>query len=147
MAFDYPNWPYGYGLGTASLGVQYVTRIMHATPMWIGVENGYGQIILELGILGLILWIVLGISIAFSGWHVVKRLKGTPWFPLSFALFAYATILFLPISFYGFSAYQDFIINAYVWLLLGILFRLETIPKMVQFEEAKRNLIISEQGQ
>jgi hypothetical protein len=147
MAFDYPNWPYGYGLGTASLGVQYVTRIMHATPMWIGVENGYGQIVLELGIVGLILWIVLAISIAFSAWQVVKRLKGTPWFPLSFALFAYATMLFLPMSFYGFTGYQDFIINSYVWLLLGILFRLESMPKTVQLEEAQRNLVTVEQGQ
>ena len=30
-AFDYPRWPYGYGIGTCSLGGQYVTRIMHAT--------------------------------------------------------------------------------------------------------------------
>ncbi len=26
-AFDYPRWPYGYGIGTGSLGVQYVARI------------------------------------------------------------------------------------------------------------------------
>ena len=44
-AFQYPNWPYGYGIGTASLGVQYIVRIMHATPMGIGVENGYGQLV------------------------------------------------------------------------------------------------------
>src|SRR6516164_8250390 len=59
LAFEYPNWPYGYGIGTASLGGQYVTRITHAAPMGIGVESGYGNLILELGILGLILWIVL----------------------------------------------------------------------------------------
>jgi len=49
-AFDYPRWPYGYGIGTASLGVQYVARIMHAPPMNIGVESGYGQLVIELGL-------------------------------------------------------------------------------------------------
>ncbi len=71
--FDYPNWPYGYGIGTASLGVQYVVRIFHATPMRIGVENGFGQIILELGIVGLLLWIALGVSISISSWKVAKQ--------------------------------------------------------------------------
>src|SRR5262249_61546349 len=29
-AFETPRWMYGYGIGTASLGVQYVSRILHA---------------------------------------------------------------------------------------------------------------------
>jgi hypothetical protein len=39
-AFDTPRWAYGYGIGTASLGIQYVTRILHAAPTGISVENG-----------------------------------------------------------------------------------------------------------
>src|SRR5258706_490212 len=38
-AFDYPRWPYGYGIGTASLGVQYAARIRHAPPLNVGVES------------------------------------------------------------------------------------------------------------
>ena len=75
-AFDHPRWPYGYGIGTCTLGGQYVTRIMHAASMYIGVESGYGNLVLELGIVGLILWIVLGFSIAFSAWKVVNELAG-----------------------------------------------------------------------
>jgi hypothetical protein len=37
----------------------------------------------------------------------------------------------------AFITYQDFIMNAYLWLLLGILFRLRTLPKT--FLEEKLN--------
>jgi hypothetical protein len=143
-AFDYPRWPYGYGIGTSSLGVQYVARIMHAIPMGIGVENGYGQLVLELGIVGLILWIALAMSISFQAWRVTNALKGTVWFPISFAIFLYVTLLLLPMSYIAFITYQDFIINAYLWLLLGILFRLATLPKAIQQDELLRTQAAAE---
>jgi hypothetical protein len=128
-AFDYPRWPYGYGTGTASLGVQYVARIMHAQPMNIGVENGYGQLVIELGIAGLLLWIILAFAITRSAWQAAKKLKGTVWFPIGFAIFLFTFLLVFPMSFYGFIAYQDFVLNAYFWLMLGILFRISEFPR------------------
>ncbi len=120
------------------MGVQCVARIMHAMPMGIGVENGYGQLILELGIVGLVLWIVLGLSITFQSWKLPKSLKGTPWFPISFAIFLYATLLLLPMSYIAFVTCRDFIMNANRWLLLGILFRSQTLPKSIQVAETFR---------
>jgi hypothetical protein len=137
-AFDYPKWPYGYGIGTTSLGVQYVARIMHAAPMHIGVENGYGQLILELGLLGLILWIALVTAICLSTWKVVKALRGTRWFPIAFAIFWYVFLLSVPISYSGFITYQDFVMNAYFWLLLGVLFRLQVLSETSEFIESKK---------
>jgi hypothetical protein len=128
-AFAYPRWPYGYGTGTASLGGQYVTRIMNAPPMNVGVENGYGQLVIELGIVGLLLWIFLAFAITRSAWQACKNLKGTVWFPIGFSIFWYTFLLVFPISFYGFVAYQDFVMNAYFWLMLGILFRVSEFPK------------------
>jgi hypothetical protein len=137
FAFDHPRWPYGYGIGTASLGTQYVTRIMHATPMYVGVESGFGNLVVELGIVGLILWILLGFSIAISAWKVVLQLRGTPWFPLSFAIFLYAILLFFPMMFTGTSPCQDFVLNAYLWLLLSILYRLGKFPREIQIAQAQ----------
>ena len=128
-AFDFPRWPYGYGTGTASLGGQYVTRIMHASPMHVGVENGYGQLLIELGIVGLLLWILLAYVITRAAWQAAKNLKGTVWFPVGFAIFWYTFLLMFPMSFYGFVAYQDFVMNAYFWLMLGILFRVSEFPR------------------
>jgi len=132
-AFDYPRWPYGYGIGTASLGVQYVARLTHAQPMGVGVESGYGTLVVELGIVGLILWLVMSSAIVFSAWKVVKTLKGSPWFPLGFVIFWYAFVLLFPATFAGLQAYEDFILNAYLWLLLGVLFRLPTIALSAQY--------------
>lgn len=131
-AFDHPRWPYGYGIGTCTLGGQYVVRIMHATHMFIGVESGYGNLVVELGIFGLILWIILGSSIAISAWKIAKELRGTPWFPIAFVIFLFSFLLFFPMTFVSFSAYQDFVINAYLWLMLGILYRLRLFPRAIQ---------------
>jgi hypothetical protein len=132
FAFDHPRWPYGYGTGTCTLGRQYVVRLLHAEPMGIGVESGFGNLIVELGIVGLILWVVLGFSIARSAGKVTKDLRSTPWFPLAFTIFLFALVLFFPMTYTSLSAYQDFVINSNLWLFLGILFRLAQFPAKVQ---------------
>ena len=96
------------------------------------VESGYGNLIVELGIIGLLLWILLGSAIVFSAWQVVVKLRGTPWFPLAFTSCLYAILLFFPMMFVGSSAYQDYVLNAYFWLLLGILFRLQFLARAVR---------------
>jgi hypothetical protein len=80
-----------------------------------------------MGIGGLILWIIMSITILFHAWKVVRGLKGSAWFPLGFMIFWYAGVLLIPMTFSAMTQYQDFIMNAYMWLLLGVLFRL---PKL-----------------
>jgi len=126
-AFNYERWPYGYGIGTTSLGTQYVARIFGAQRLGVGVESVYGALVVEMGIGGLVLWIVMSLSILVSACRVVKRLKGSPLFPVGFVIFWYAFFLLFPATFGGIMAYEDFLLNAYLWLLLGILFRLPTI--------------------
>jgi hypothetical protein len=135
-AFNYDRWPYGFGIGTSSLGVQYVARIFHEVPMGVGVESGFGALVVEMGIGGLILWLIMSIAIIVSAWKVAKKLRGSPWFPIAFSIFLYATVLLLPMTFASLVAYEDFVINAYFWLLLGILFRLPTLPLSAQFANA-----------
>ncbi len=132
-AFGYERWPYGYGIGTTSLGTQYVARIFGAKPPVIGVESGFGTLVVEMGIGGLVLWFVMSFAILFSAWRVVKKVRGSPWFPLAFVIFWYAGVLLVPITFTGIQAYEDFVLNAYLWLLLGILFRLPTLSVSAQY--------------
>jgi hypothetical protein len=70
------RWPYGYGIGAVSLGGQYVTRIMHVPP----------SIIIEMGIVGLLLWFVMAGAVLICSWWVVRRLRGSAWFPLTFMI-------------------------------------------------------------
>jgi hypothetical protein len=132
-AFSYDRWPYGYGIGTTALGGQYVARFFNAKPPVVGVESGYGTLVVEMGIGGLLLWITMSFAISISAWNVVKKLKGSPWFPLGFVIFWYAMFLLFPATFGGIQAYEDFLLNAYFWLLLGVLFRLPTIARSPQF--------------
>jgi hypothetical protein len=86
-----------------------------------------------MGIGGLLLWFVMGFAILLSAWRVVKQLRGSPWFPLAFVIFWYAGLLLFPLTFTGMQAYEDFVLNAYLWLLLGILFRLPTLALSSQY--------------
>jgi hypothetical protein len=76
---------------------------------------------------------VMSFSVLIYAWRVVRALKGSPWFPLAFMIFWYAFLLLLPFTFQGLQAYQDFVWNAYLWLLLGILFRLPKLALSAQF--------------
>jgi hypothetical protein len=140
LAFEHPRWPYGYGLGTCGLGVQYVVRIMGARPMFIAVESGFGNLVVELGILGLIFWVTLAGAIAISRWKAVVALRAKPWFPLAFAIWLYAVLLLFllfPMMFTGNSSYQDFVLNSSLWLLLGVLYRLKLYPKAYELAESQ----------
>lgn len=132
-AFGFERWPYGYGIGTSSLGIQYVARFFNAKPSPVMVESGFGAIVVEMGVGGLFLWFVMSFAVVLSAWRVVKSLRGSPWFPIAFMIFWYAGLLLFPITYAGLSEYQDFVMNAYLWLLLGILFRLPTLAASAQF--------------
>jgi O-antigen ligase len=132
-AFDTPRWPYGYGTGTASLGGQYIARILHIQGTGVAVENGYGQLVVEMGVLGLLLWILLGVSVCGAAWKRVKGLRGSPWFPLAFVIFWLVFLTFFPLGYNSIMFYQDFIVNAYLWILLGLLFRLPSLALSSQF--------------
>ena len=75
----------------------------------------------------------MSVAILFAAWKVVKKLKGSPWFPLGFVIFWFAFFLLGPATFGGIAAYEDFLLNAYFWLLLGVLFRLPSIGLSAQF--------------
>jgi hypothetical protein len=124
LAFSEPRWLTGNGTGTVSLGAQYVARLLHQRrPGW-GVESGYGGILVELGIFGLILWLLWTTALVIGCWRVVRRLRQTPMFPIGFAVFWFALVLLFPQTFGSLNSYQDYAANAFLWLLVGILYRL-----------------------
>jgi len=102
------------------------------------VESGFGGLVLEMGVMGLALWFVMSFAIVVSAWRVVKVLRGSPWFPLAFVIFWYAGLLLFPLTFNGLQPYQDFVLNAYLWLLLGIMFRLPSRALSAQYAAASQ---------
>jgi hypothetical protein len=137
-ALQHPRWLYGDGTGTASLGMQYVAKVLGQTPIGFWVENGWGTLILEMGILGPILWIIWTSSLLYFSWKIVRQLRGTIYFPVALSIFWFAFVLLVPFSYNGMAPYQNYVMNAYLWLLIGVLFRL---PQLAADAQAVRRPI------
>ena len=82
------------------------------------------QLIVEMGIVAPFLWILWTGSVLYYSWKVARRLRETRLFPIAFAIVWYAFMLLFVFTYDGLNAYQNFVSNVYLWLLLGILFRL-----------------------
>jgi hypothetical protein len=128
-AIDRPRWLIGYGTGTNSLGLQYVSRILGDPPLTVGVESGLGMLVVEMGIFGLLLWFVWTGAVLFYSWKVVIRLRDTVYFPLGFAIWWYELLLLILLPYLS-ATYQNFVMCAYLWVLVGILFRLPKLAEM-----------------
>src|SRR4029077_18595471 len=132
IALQHPRWLYGDGTGTASLGMQYVAKFLGQAPIGFWVENRWGTLILEMGILGPILWIIWTSSLLYFSWKIVRQLRGTIYFPVALSIFWYAFVLLVPFSYNGMAPYQNYVMNAYLWLLVGVLFRLPHLARNPQ---------------
>jgi len=77
-----------------------------------------------MGVLGPILWLDWTIPLVISGLAVVRRLRKTHRFALGFALWWFVFFLLIPLTAGVLSAYQNYVNSAYVWLTVGVLFRL-----------------------
>ena len=124
LAFSTPHWIMGYGTGTASLGAQYVAKIFKERKPEVSVESGWGSIVVELGVFGLALWFIWTTTLVYGCWRQVLKLRQTRLFPVGFGAFWFIAILLIPETYASLNVYQDYILQAYLWMLVGILYRL-----------------------
>lgn len=139
-AFGDPAWPTGHGTGVSSLGVQYVSRLLNQPIPSYAVESGYGVLVEEMGILGLLLWFVWVPVLLWQGWKVVRNLRETVYFPIGFAIWWYAVVGLVLLMYFGMQSYQNFVNNAYLWLFIGVLYRLPKLAQMPQPVPIPRHL-------
>jgi hypothetical protein len=123
-AFSLPNWVVGNGIGTASLGGQYIEKLTGRATQNIWVEEGFGNLIVEMGILAPFLWFLWAGALLYYGWKVTRGLRETRFFPIAFAILFYAFLLLFPLMYGNLDTYENYTSNAYLWLLVGVLFRL-----------------------
>ncbi len=143
IALSNPNWVTGNGIGTGSLGAQYVTKIMEVPAAGNWVESGYGNLIMEMGILGPFLWLIWTVSLMWAALKSALKLRGTWAFPVALSILWFAFIVLFPFTWGGIQAYQNFVINAYFWLLVGILFRLPDLVKQDVAEQQVTSALAS----
>ena len=125
-AFSKPHWVVGNGTGTASLGMEYVSKLA-GPALNVSVEEGFGQLIVEMGILAPFLWVLWTAALIWSSWKVVRALKHTRLFPIAVAILWYTFVVLYPSTYLSLDMYQNFVNNAFLWILVGILFRLPDI--------------------
>jgi hypothetical protein len=126
-ALEQPTWMTGIGTGTASLGTQYVARLMKEPPIEVWVEEGYGQLILEMGIVAPFLWILWTAALLVYCVRIVRTLRQTRFFPVAFAITWYVFLLLFPFTYGAIGAYQNFLSNALMWFFVGVLFKLPSL--------------------
>lgn len=124
-----PHSIVGNGTGTDTLGVQYVSELLRRPVPEVGVEEGLGQLIVEMGILGPVLWVLWGVTVLSACWKIVRGLKETRFFPIAVAIAWYVFILLFALTYLSLDAYQNYVNNAFCWLLIGILFRLPDLAQ------------------
>jgi hypothetical protein len=127
LAFTNPNWIMGNGIGTGSLGTQYVAKILGTRPTSLNVEEGFGLLIMEMGILAPFLWIFWSATLLYFSWKVVRGLRETRFFPIGFAIFWYSFVLLYVQTYGSLTAFQNYVCNMYLWILVGVLFKLPRV--------------------
>jgi len=125
-ALQNPHWVFGNGTGTASLGTQYIDRLVGERPLF-GVEEGFGTMIVEMGILAPLLWLLWSAAMLYYLWKVVRGLRETRLFPIGFALFWYAVLLLYPLTFLTIAVYENYVCCIYLWMFVGVVFRLPAL--------------------
>lgn len=128
-ALEEGNLLTGHGTGMSSLGMQYVSHFLGEEPPAFGVESGFGTLLVEMGIFGPVLWLIWASILLWHGWKVVRSLRETIYFPMGFAIWWNTLVTIILFMYMTMAFYQNFVNNAYLWLLVGVLFRL---PKLAQ---------------
>ncbi len=107
--------------------MQYVSRLLGGVEPPRGVESGFGTLVVETGVLGLVLWMFWTFHLLRAGWRVLRQLRETPLFPLGFSILWFAFLVLQPFMTVSIQCYQNFVYNAYLWVMIGVLFRLPAL--------------------
>jgi hypothetical protein len=120
--------PLGQGTGSESLGQQYLYRGQDAdlTNLYV-VEGGFGSVAVEMGFVGLVLWVAWVLAWLRRGWRSVVSARGTPLGAAGLVIWMWILYFLVFWFFGGLSAFQDYLANSYFWLLSGVVFALRTL--------------------
>lgn len=132
LVFSQRHWAWGNGIGTATLGGQYVSHFLGQQPPGLGSESGPGMVILELGILGLILWTIWTVHFLIEQGKTLRTLRGTPYAALGFCIWLFSVYVIGFGSIYGIIIYLNYFNNAYFWILAGLSARLIVLARQSQ---------------
>lgn len=125
-AWEQAGW-LGHGTGASSLGRQYVAPLLEESEAYKfrdQVESGYAGVLWEWGIVGLVLWLWWSLLLLKLMIQTVWGLRGSRFFWLATTISICIFAILFPSFFMGMQIYQNYLTQAFVWFLIGMLFRL-----------------------
>lgn len=129
----------GNGTGAESIGKQYFFSGSGGVSSagQYTVESGYGAVLVEWGMIGLAFWLIWVVRWLGRFASSVRGSRAGPFRSVGAILTAYA-ILFLVVQFYaGIAVFQNYIGNAFFWLLSGVAFALPFVDPATSVEEER----------
>ena len=130
----------GHGTGTASLGLQYIAsyRAGQVTEGVYNTEGGYASVLWEWGVVGLCLWLLWSVLLILRLFQKVRELRYTRYYWLGFSVTLYSFFLLFPHFYLAHQVYQQYVAQAFLWFLVGMVFRLPLAPQQAElFREAR----------
>lgn len=114
----------GRGAGTHSVGLQYLVGGSEYSVKAVGyeVESGWGAVAIELGKIGLALWVIWSIVWSRRLMSSLRALRGRADAQAALPLVAYVLLALFVLFFTGYQSFQNYIVNANIWLMSGIVF-------------------------
>ena len=116
----------GHGTGSSSLGRQYVAPLLpeaEAYKFRDQVESGYAVVLWEWGIVGLALWLWWSLLLLKLMIQTVWGLRSSRFFWLAATIAICIFVILFPSIFMGMQIYQNYMTQAFLWFLIGMLFR------------------------
>jgi len=115
----------GQGTGRESLGKQYLYGQDYSGPEGLyQVEGGYASVAVEWGIVGLALWVTWSVAWVARQWVCVRSARSPSGSALGAVLIAWVALFLFAQFFGGLQSFQNYVPNAYFWLISGIIFAL-----------------------
>jgi hypothetical protein len=122
LNFDAATWLFGHGTGSASYGIQYVLADVEFAS-----EGGYAAIVWELGVLGLVFYLVLAFQLSRI-FVVPKAGSLQPWWrPVSAALGSLVLLELWVLNLLA-AMLQQYVVAIVLWLFTGIALGLQARP-------------------
>jgi O-antigen ligase len=128
---------FGHGTGTESLGLPYLYHIDLYEDFDTGlyrVEGGYASVLWEWGVVGLILWLLWTSAVVWGLARQSRLLKGTGWYAMVVCTTIYALFLLFPWFYMGLNFYQQYVAQAYLWFMIGVVYRLPSLRAVTEDE-------------
>ena len=125
---NYVSW-FGKGAGAFSQGIEYVEKRDALSYKKSLGETGIRNLLLEMGIIGLLAFYAMWGSIVFAMRRELRKISDSALKPVGFAIMIFTIAVLLRFTFMHGQALNDYAVLVPLWFFLGIFFKLKMLAE------------------